>query len=169
MALHRTGFYTGGWTRRALRITAIGGIGLGGAITAALLGWAWTHGWPPRAMFAILDDLSALPHLLMALGYAAALVLAWPALAPTLLGMRLEAAGRCAFSNYLGTTVLMGAVFSGWGLGLGAELTRAWLPLFVALGWVVMLAWPRWWLARFGQGPLETAWRRLTWLGTTSG
>ena len=33
----------------------------------------------------------------------------------------------------------------------------AWVPL--------MLAWPELWLARFGQGPLEALWRKLTWLG----
>ena len=60
--------------------------------------------------------------------------------------------------------MLMGAVFSGWGLGLGPELPRMWLPAFVVLGWIAMLAWPAWWLARFRQGPMEAAWRRLTFL-----
>jgi uncharacterized protein len=71
------------------------------------------------------------------------------------------AAGRCAFSNYIGTTVLMGAIFSGWGLGLGPELSRVWLPAFVLLGWIAMLAWPHWWLSRHAQGPLEALWRKL--------
>jgi uncharacterized protein len=61
----------------------------------------------------------------------------------------------------------MTALFSGWGLGLGwsvgGGLPRGWLPLFVPLGWAAMLAWPEAWLARFGIGPLEGLWRRLTW------
>lgn len=165
IALHRTGFFTGGWDRHVLRRTAQAGIATGGAITLAMLGWLWASRFPPRAMFGAIDDLSALPHLTMAIGYAAALVLCWPHLRSHALGQRLAAAGHCAFTNYLGTTVVMTAVFSGWGLGLGPELPRAWLPAFVLLGWALMLAWPRWWLARVGQGPLEALWRRLTWLG----
>lgn len=165
MALLRTGFFTSGWSARTLRRIAWGGIGLGGGMTLAMLGWLMLHDFPPRAMFAAINDLSALPHLLMALGYAAGLMLLWPRIAAHAAGQTLAAAGRCAFTNYLGTTVLMTALFSGWGLGLGPELPRGWLPAFVLLGWAAMLVWPRWWLARFAAGPLETLWRRLTWLG----
>ncbi len=165
MAMLRTGFFTGGWSERTLRRIAWGGIGVGGGLTLGMLGWAMLHNFPPRAMFAVINDLSALPHLLMAMGYAAGLVLLWPRIGSSAAGRALAAAGRCAFSNYLGTTVLMTALFSGWGLGLGPELPRGWLPAFVLLGWAAMLAWPRWWLARFGMGPLEWAWRRLSWLG----
>jgi len=59
----------------------------------------------------------------------------------------------------------MSALFAGWGLGFGGVLPRAALPLVVIAGWVLMLAWPQWWLARFKQGPLEALWRRLTWWG----
>ncbi|MCH7628759.1 MAG: DUF418 domain-containing protein [Proteobacteria bacterium] len=167
MALQTSGFFAGDWSERALRALAIGTIGIGGALTLALLGWLVAHGWPPRAMFAALGSLGALPHLLMALGYAAGLLLLWPRVADRALARRIVAAGRCAFTNYIGTTALMGAFFSGWGLGLGPEIPRAWLPLFVVTGWLAMLAWPRWWLARFRQGPLEALWRRLTWLGVS--
>jgi uncharacterized protein len=162
MGLHRTGFWSGGWSRRALRLTAALGIAVGGAMTLALAWWIGAHGFPPRAMFAVIQTLTALPHLLMALGYGAGLVLIWPRAG--MIGQALAAAGRTAFTNYLGTTILMTALFSGWGLGL-AWLPRGWLPLFVLLGWGAMLAWPRWWLAQHRQGPFETVWRRLTWLG----
>ncbi len=166
MALYRAGFFRAMWSARALRIMAWGGIGAGGAMTCALLQWMWQHQFPPRAMFAILGALSALPHLLMALGYAALLLLMWPRIAPSRVGWRIAAAGRVALSNYLGTTLLMCAIFSGWGLGLGPETPRVWLPAFVAVGWVAMLAWPEAWLARFGIGPLEALWRKLTWWGS---
>jgi len=165
MALYGSGFFGGGWSRRTLRLLAWGGIGGGGAITLALLGWIWQHDFPPRAMFAMLGALTALPHLLMALGYAAALLLAWPRLERSRFAQRIAAAGRTALSNYLGTTLLMCAIFSGWGLGLGPEIPRGWLPVFVVLGGAAMLAWPEAWLARFGIGPLEALWRKLTWWG----
>ena len=81
----------------------------------------------------------------------------------------LAAAGRTAFTNYLGTTIVMTALFSGWGLGLFAHVPRGVLPLFIVPGWAAMLAWPQWWLARYRHGPFEAVWRRLTWLGTATG
>ena len=165
MALLRMGLFTGEWDERTLRRMALIGIGAGGAMSAALIGWAALHHFPPGAMFAVMGSLAAIPHLFMTLGYLAALLLLWPRISGSAAGRRLAAAGRCAFTNYLGTTVVMSALFAGWGLGLGGMLPRAALPLVVLAGWALMLAWPQWWLARFGQGPLEALWRRLTWWG----
>ncbi|MFN4134610.1 MAG: DUF418 domain-containing protein [Novosphingobium sp.] len=146
---------------RPLALAAAGAITLGAVPTVIAWRWLDTHGWPPRAMFAAIEHGMAVPHLLMALGYAAGLAALYPLVRKTGLARRLTAAGRCAFTNYIGTSALMLAIFAGWGLSLGPELPRAWLPAFVLLGWAAMLAWPRWWLARFGQGPLEALWRRL--------
>lgn len=164
MVLHRTGLWRGAWPPARLRVMALGGIGLGGALTLALAAWIARAGFPPRMMLE-LGPLTALPHLLMALGYGAGLMLAWPHLSGGRVARVLAAAGRTAFTNYLGTTILMTALFSGWGLGLAAWLPRGWLPLFIPLGWGAMLAWPQAWLARHAQGPFETVWRRLTWWG----
>jgi uncharacterized protein len=67
----------------------------------------------------------------MALGYAAGLMLLWPRLAPHRIGpcRRRDA----ALTNYLGTTILMTAIFSGWGPGLAGWMPRGWLPLFIPL------------------------------------
>jgi uncharacterized protein len=165
MALFQSRFFSGEWSRRALARMAWGATLCGLIPTLAVVAWLWPRDFPPRAMFGVLNDAMAMPHLLMALGYAAIFMLAWPRLSATAAGRRLAAAGRCAFTNYLGTTMLMSAIFAGWGLGLGPELSRAWLPVFVVLGWAAMLAWPVWWLRRLGQGPLEALWRRLTWWG----
>ncbi|EGD59399.1 hypothetical protein Y88_1554 [Novosphingobium nitrogenifigens DSM 19370] len=165
MGLYRSGLWNGAWSRRALKATMIGGIGIGGALTLGLAAWIAARDFPPRAMFEVMQTLTALPHLLMALGYAAGLMRLWPRLAPTRIGVMLAAAGRCAFTNYLGTTILMTAIFSGWGLGLAGWMPRGWLPLFIPLGWAAMLCWPQAWLARHRQGPFEAVWRALTWWG----
>ena len=161
MAMMRSGFFTT-WPPHRLAAIAMCGIVLGGLPTLLCLQWLAAHHWPPRAMFAALESAMAIPHLLMALGYAAGLLLIFPFMRQSISGQALTAAGRCAFTNYIGTSVLMGAIFCGWGLGLGPEMPRVWLPAFVLLGWVAMLSWPRWWLARYGQGPLEALWRRLS-------
>jgi uncharacterized protein len=162
MVLYRSGFFAGAWPRRALRAMAVGGIGLGGALTLLLLAWAEPRGFPPVTMVAFLVDWTAIPHLLMALGYIAALMLAAPWLLTTRLGTWLAAAGRMAFSNYLGTTLVMTFIFHGWGLGLAGQYGHFAQLGFVLLGWVLMLAWSKPWLNRYRQGPLEWLWRSLT-------
>jgi uncharacterized protein len=68
-----------------------------------------------------------------------------------------------AFSNYLGTSILMMFVFHGWALGLFGELGRLELLGVVLATWAAMLAWSPAWLARFRYGPLEWLWRCLTY------
>lgn len=162
MVLLRSGLFAGNWPRRRLFVMAGAGLALGLAWTLALLGWAWPHHFPATIMPDILAYWAAPGHVLMALGYLAAIMLVAPRLAATWLGRRLSAAGRMAFSNYLGTTMVMTAIFYGWGLGLYGHVSPALQPLFVLGGWVLMLGWSQPWLARFRQGPLEWAWRSLT-------
>jgi uncharacterized protein len=74
---------------------------------------------------------------------------------------RIAAAGRAAFTNYLGTSILMTTLFYGYGFGLFGELSRAELWLVVASMWILMLLWSKPWLDRFQYGPLEWLWRSL--------
>ena len=86
--------------------------------------------------------------------------------APTVGGWlsdRIIAAGRAAFTNYLGTSIVMLFVFGNWGLDLFGQFGRSELYLVVLAAWVLMLAWSRPWLARFRYGPLEWLWRCLTY------
>jgi uncharacterized protein len=76
---------------------------------------------------------------------------------------RIAAAGRVAFSNYLGTSIVMTGLFYGWGFGLYARLGRLELLLVVVAAWALMLLWSKPWLERFRYGPLEWAWRSLTY------
>jgi uncharacterized protein len=162
MVLLRSGFFAGVWSRRRLVVMAGPGLALGLAWTLALLGWAWPRQFPATVMPDILAYWAAPGHLLMALGYLAAIMLWAPQLAATWLGRRLSAAGRMAFTNYLATTMVMTAIFYGWGLGWYGRVAPHWQPLFVLGGWALMLGWSEPWLARFRQGPLEWAWRSLT-------
>jgi uncharacterized protein len=67
-----------------------------------------------------------------------------------------------AFTNYIATTLLMTAIFYGWGLGLIGTVSKAAQLPFVLLAWSLILAWSAPWLAHFRQGPLEWLWRSLT-------
>ena len=162
VVLQRTGFFSGDWPRRT--VLWLGGAALvtGLAMTLGALAWLAPRGFPVAASDAAMRYALALPHLLIALGYAAILVLATPRLASTGLGRRLSAAGRMAFSNYIGTSLLMTAIFYGWGLGLFGKVGPAGQWGFVLLGWGLILAWSAPWLSHFRHGPLEILWRRLS-------
>ena len=125
--------------------------------------WLW------RAHFALPLTLvvwlgpAALGRLASTIGYAALAVLLARRFAPSALGARLVACGRMAFSNYIATSLVMTFIFHGWGLGFYASVGRLELMGFVVLGWALMLGWSKPWLARVRFGPLEWAWRSLTY------
>jgi uncharacterized protein len=96
----------------------------------------------------------------MAVGYAAAIILASRGVGP--LAQRVAAAGRCAFSNYLGTSIVASLVFYGWGLGFYGSLQRWQAWLLAPVLWSIMLLWSKPWLERFHYGPFEWAWRSLS-------
>ena len=82
-------------------------------------------------------------------------------MSPTRRVSRVAAAGRMAFSNYLGTSIAMTTIFYGYGLGLFGDVGR-WALYLVCIGmWAVMLLWSKPWLDRFRYGPLEWLWRSL--------
>lgn len=162
MALLKTGFFSGGWTRRRLWLLAAGGTGIGIGLTILFTAWAHPRGYPEFAMYLAISYGLSFPHLLTALGYAAGLVLAVPRLLGGTIGQRLEAAGQMAFTNYIACTVMMQALFYGWGLGLFGQIGAAGQWLTVLAAWALMLGWSKPWLARFRQGPLEWLWRSLT-------
>jgi len=161
MALYKNGFMTGQWSaadyrRLGIRMTVTGALILT-AITSVLIyrdfdillmlnaSYAWN--WPSQ--------------LLMTVGYAALLIGLVRQWAASAWMQRVAAVGRAAFSNYLGTSLLMTFLFYGWGLGLYGSVGRAELYLFVLAAWALMLLWSAPWLARFRYGPLEWLWRSL--------
>src|SRR3546814_13004394 len=58
---------------------------------------------------------------------------------------RIAAAGRAAFTNYLGTSLVMTILFYGYGFGLYGTMGRAEVWLVVTAMWAVMLLWSRAW------------------------
>ncbi len=162
MALYRMGFFSGGFAREALVRWGWAGVILGGAAHLAIALAVKADGFSFYGTLAAFMGLSPLPRLWMVLGLAALLVAHAPA-ATGWLGERVRAAGRAAFTNYLGTSIAMLFVFHGWALGLFGQLNRPQLYIVVVLAWVVMLAWSKPWLDRYRYGPLEWLWRCMTY------
>jgi uncharacterized protein len=78
--------------------------------------------------------------------------------------LRFAPVGRMALSAYVAQTVIGVLIFFGVGLGLlGVLGNSVTMPLGIAV--FALQVWAcRAWLARFRFGPLEWAWRSLTWL-----
>ena len=162
IALYRMGFFSGGFDRAKMIRWGWIGLIVGGLAHLAIGLVVKAGGFTFYGTLAAFMGWSPLPRLAMVLGLAALLVVHAPA-ATGWLGERVRAAGRAAFTNYLGTSVVMMVVFHGWGLGLFGDLNRPQLYIVVALAWAVMLAWSKPWLERFRYGPLEWLWRCLTY------
>jgi uncharacterized protein len=159
MAALRSGFFTGEWSNARYRKAALIGFGIG--IPAyALLAWAYA-----RTGFTVVGTLGIVmaatvpfrPLMVVATG---ALIIIVTRQGGALVE-RIAAAGRAAFTNYLGTSIVMTTLFHGYGFGLFGELTRAQLWIVVFAMWALMLLWSKPWLERYRYGPFEWLWRTL--------
>jgi uncharacterized protein len=159
MAALKTGFLTGAWANRRYRKVVMIGFGVGIPLYAALAWWLIGQDFAAPALVAGWLAVTVPIRPFMILAIAASIILltrkgGW-------LTQRIAAAGRAAFTNYLGTSILMTLLFYGYGLGLFGHLTRIQLWLPVVGAWVIMLLWSKPWLDRFNYGPFEWLWRSL--------
>ena len=99
----------------------------------------------------------------ISLGYASLLILL-ARFGLKLILTPLACAGRMAFTNYLSQTLIMTTIFYG-GRGLGWYGQIGWPEMWMVIGgvWAAQLIWSPLWLSVFQLGPLEWAWRCLTY------
>jgi uncharacterized protein len=166
MAMMKNGFLSGEWNaadyNRWIKMMLLPGI----VINSVLGGIVVMSGYDLITGLAMFMTWSAIPKLLMTMGYAALLMLIIRRYKDTAFIGRVAAAGRAAFTNYLGTSIVMTTIFYGYGLGLYGSISRLGLWAFVFAAWAIMLIWSKPWLARFRYGPLEWLWRsaaRMQW------
>jgi uncharacterized protein len=159
MAGLKTGFFTGAWSDARYRKVALIGFAIG--IPAYAIGaWlVWSSGFAVPMLVAVTLAAATLFRPVMVVAIAALVILLTRR--GGALVDRIAAAGRAAFTNYLGTSIVMTALFYGWGAGLYGSLSRAELWLVVLGMWVLMLVWSKPWLDRFNYGPFEWLWRSL--------
>jgi uncharacterized protein len=160
MAGYRSGFLTGEWSRPRYRRWAVVclGIALPGYVALGIA--TSTRGFDQRWVFMASIGVSAPLRTLGFVGYAALIMLL-----PRPSGRateRIAAVGRAAFTNYLGTSILMTFIFYGWGLRQFGAWSRAELYVLVPLAWLIMLTWSKPWLDRYRYGPLEWIWRSVS-------
>lgn len=163
VAVQRLGLLTpGAGERRVLRASLAVGLAVGAPIEV----WhAVVKAAGPLPLDRILrvEAVHQAGSLALAAAYGSAVLLlptAWLARAPL---CWLGAVGRVALTNYLGQTVVCTLIFYSYGLGLFATLTRVQLWAVAAVIWAAQLALSALWLRWFLMGPVEWAWRSLTW------
>lgn len=71
--------------------------------------------------------------------------------------------GQMAFTNYLMQSFIGLIFFTGIGFGYFGKLDRFELYIYTAIVWIIEIIWSHIWLRYFRFGPLEWAWRSLTY------
>jgi len=159
MAALKSGFFGGGWAMARYRKWALVCLGIGLPVYAALAFLLVRQGFATENIFLYSIAATTPVRPVMVVGIAALVILLTRKGGP--LVDRIAAAGRAAFTNYLGTSILMTTLFYGYGIGLHGTMSRIelWLPVIAM--WALMLLWSKPWLERFRYGPFEWLWRSL--------
>lgn len=161
MALFRNGFLTGNWAAGDYRRVAWRWLPPGLLLTLAIAWLQWRSGFDYIVGVNAFMAWAGPGRLMMTVAYAALLLLLIRQAQASAWLSRVAAAGRAAFSNYLGTSIAMTTLFYGYGFGLFGEVGRWTLYLVCVAVWGLMLLWSKPWLDRFHYGPLEWLWRSL--------
>lgn len=161
MALFRLGFFSGAWSKRAYGRIIFWSFLVCVPLYLPLVAWNVASGYSP-----VTQHLTEAIHLTflrtpLSLAYAAIVILFMKTAHEGWLAQRLIAAGRMAFSNYLGTSIVCTLFFNGYGLGWYGYLDRWQCYIVVLAVWALILLWSKPWLDRFRYGPLEWVWRSL--------
>ncbi len=112
------------------------------------------------------DPASRTASLVLALGYGASVVVTFdqtrlPRVKAAL--ALLAPLGRMALTSYLTQSIVLSAIFYGWGLGLFGRLGETYAAAIGVAIFVAQIALSAAWLRRFRFGPVEWLWRSFTY------
>ena len=148
-----------GEQRSLVRIVAALGLGLGFAMS-------WAASSASVSLGTWRDVISRSASLVLALGYASAVIVAFerPGLPHVQSALRLLAPlGRMALTSYLTQSIVLSVLFYGWGLGLFGRLGEADAAAIGVTLFVVQATLSAAWLRRYRFGPVEWLWRSFTY------
>ncbi len=162
MALMKSGILAGRRPPRFYALLALGGYGLGLPLHA-YNGWVVLQAGFDPVVQGFSGAVYDIGRLAVACGHLGVVYfLAGAGWFPGLRN-RLGAVGQMALTNYVTHSVVCALVFTGYGLGLYGRLERYQTYYVVLALWVFQLIVSPLWLRRFRFGPLEWAWRSLTY------
>ena len=151
MAFFKWRIITGGRSAKfyAIMLTAGYAIGVSFRVWGVISRWEADFS-PILWAWAAFDQIG---RVAMTIGHIGSFFLLWKIASSSLPMRALAAAGRMAFSNYIGQTVIANLIFTGVGLGLYGAMDRASVYLLMIAIWGVQLTFSLWWLSAFQVRP----------------
>lgn len=161
MALLQLGFLSGRWSMRAYGRVVVLGLGIGMPVVLLGVGLNEAAGWDFAFSWFLGRIFNHWGSVAISLAWLAGgiMLVKSGALQRTL--SALQAVGRMALTNYLGQSLICGAIFYGFGLGLFSQLSHVELLGVVILVWAFQIAFSLLWQRHLGRGPFERVWRHL--------
>lgn len=72
--------------------------------------------------------------------------------------------GRMSLTNYIGQSIIGSIIFFPYAFGLADKLGIAWSLVVGIMVMLLQIQFCKIWLKRYKQGPLESLWKRATWI-----
>jgi uncharacterized protein len=164
MAFLRLGILTGQASSKIYWVMMIGGLGLG-----LVISWFriqsfihYNFNWFEFTKHTK-ADLYTLSRTLRSLGIFGLIMLLYKSGWFNWLFKLFRPVGQMAFTNYLTQSLMCGIFFYGIGFGMYGKLQRHEVYYVVGVIWIIQIIWSHIWLRYFRFGPLEWAWRSLTY------
>jgi uncharacterized protein len=162
MAFCKLGVFGARRSGRFYTMLVLSGV-VGLAVVAFGINQFQSHDWDPFYSFFIGTQYNYWGSLLVSGSYIGGVLLICKSEKLRGVTRPFAAAGRMAFSNYIGQSLIAAFIFYGPGLGYFNQIDRVGQMLIVASVWVLQLIVSSLWLKRFRFGPLEWLWRSLTY------
>ncbi len=161
MALLKVGFLSGSWQMRHYQVVALLGLMIGVPVIMAGVWFNEALDWEFRHSIFLGRIANHWGSVAICLAWLSLVIMMVKADVLGHVRRALEAVGSMAMTNYLGQSLICGAIFYGFGLGLFSALGHLQLLGLVLLIWMFQIAFSLAWRRVVGRGPFESAWRRL--------
>ena len=139
------------------------GFGIGIIISLIGLNQSYDSGWSGAYVMTIGANYKLISGVFIAIGYIGFVMWCFKKGVFKKLQNRLQSAGRMAFTNYIGMSLICSLIFNGHGLALYGTFDRLQQFLVVVSIWVLILIVSPLVLRKYRYGPLEWLWRKLTY------
>ncbi|MGW4351481.1 DUF418 domain-containing protein [Nocardia sp. NPDC004582] len=147
------------WTTRCLPRALAVGFGVGLPVSAVTVTLMTLHGELPSFWYGVQE----LANPLLTLGYTAGIVWLTRYRWAGAVG-RLAPAGRMAATNYIGQSVVLMLVYTGYGLALADHVPPVAVVVIAVATYLAQIRLSAWWLRTHPYGPVEWLLRAATYL-----
>ncbi len=164
MAFYKNGILTGNASTRTYLFLAFVGLGVGLLLSWFRLQPLLDHRFD-RFTYTkeVVFEFYEISRTLRAIGIFGLIMLMYKSGWFKWLFAMMRPVGQMAFTNYLMQSLLVGLFFYGIGFGMFGKLQRYEIYYVVGATWLLQIIWSHIWLRYFQYGPLEWAWRSLTY------